>query len=58
MVKYPDSFIQKTIETWQPYFSKKLYKKDAIEITENMTRFFDLLLEIDNREKKKPKQGQ
>jgi predicted transcriptional regulator len=52
MIKFSDSFIQKTIKTWQPYFSKKLSKKDAIEITENITRFFDLLLEIDNREKK------
>lgn len=55
MRKYSDSFIQKTIKTWQPYFPKKLTKRDAIEIIENMTRFFDLLLEIDNREKKKPK---
>jgi hypothetical protein len=55
MIEYSDSFIQKTIKTWQPYFPKKLSKKDAIEITENMTHFFDLLLEID-RENKKPKQ--
>ena len=55
MINYSDSFIQKTIETWQPYSPKKLSKNDAIEITENMTRLFDLLLEIDIRENKKSK---
>jgi hypothetical protein len=53
MIKYSEQFINHTIKPWQPYFSKKLSKKDAIEITENMTRLFDLLLEIDSREKKK-----
>jgi len=53
MKQYSDSFIQKTIKTWQPYFPQKLSRKDAIEITENMTRFFDFLLETDIREKKK-----
>ncbi|MGE4357855.1 MAG: hypothetical protein AB7E08_04815 [Candidatus Omnitrophota bacterium] len=57
MNKYSEQFIQKTIKTWQPYFSKKLSKKDAIEITENMTRFFNLLLEINNRENKKATNG-
>ena len=51
MNDYPEKFIRKTIETWQPYSPRKLSKKDAIEITENLTRFFDLLLEIDKQGK-------
>ena len=53
MSKKTDIFLQKTIDVWQPGYKKKLTQEDARQITENMTGFFDTLLEWEKNEASK-----
>jgi hypothetical protein len=39
----PDSFLEATIEFWQPSAHRNLTREDAREIVENMTGFFSVL---------------
>jgi hypothetical protein len=39
----PDSFLEATIEFWQPKAHRNLTREDAREIVENMTGFFSVL---------------
>ena len=48
--KFSLEFLQKTIQIWQPYSDVPLSSNDAIEITENITALFNLLI----TEEKKP----
>jgi hypothetical protein len=41
----PDSFLDETIEFWQPRSEKVLTREDAREMIENMTGFFNILNE-------------
>ena len=40
-----DNLIDRTIETWQPRFSRDLSQDDARQIVENVTGFFSILAE-------------
>lgn len=44
MEKYSKNFIKETIEVWQPYSDIILSPTDAIEITENLTALFNILI--------------
>ena len=48
---YSKEFLQKTISFWQPYSKEKLTEEDAKGIIENVVQLFDLLNEIDGRQK-------
>lgn len=50
MIKNYSDF-KNTYNAWQPYSGKILNQNDAYEITDNITSFFSLLLEIDNKKK-------
>ena len=50
MSKEIDNFLQKTIDVWQPSYKRKLSLEDARQITENMTGFFNTLLEWEKNE--------
>lgn len=52
-MKDKQKFINYTKEVWQPYYQEELTDSDAVEITENMTAFMNLLIEWDKAEKKK-----
>ena len=47
--KYSKEFLEKTIETWQPYCPAPLSLNDAREITENMTALFNFLIYNDRK---------
>ena len=49
--KYSKEFLEKTIETWQPYYPTPLSLNDAREITENMTALFNFLINNDGKSK-------
>lgn len=52
-----DSLIEETIKVFQPYSKEPLTKADALEIHQNFTGFFELLLKLDKKieERKKEK---
>lgn len=43
MTKYSREFLEKTIHVWQPLSKERLTEEDAREIVENLTGFFSLL---------------
>lgn len=45
--------IEETVKTFQPYYQQPLSRSDALEIHQNLTGFFELLLRLDknNRDK-------
>ena len=43
--------IQNTIEVWLPKAGYTLSEDEAIEIIQNISNFFDLLIEIDRKQK-------
>ena len=43
MKKEKQELINYTKEFWQPYYQQELTEKDAVEIVDNMTAFFNLL---------------
>ena len=47
--KYSRSFLQRTIETWQPYSSEGLSMEDGTEIAENIGGLFELLIALDEK---------
>ncbi len=47
--------IQKTIETWQPYYKQPLTEQDALEIHRNVVGLFSILLEWDMKQKEAEK---
>jgi len=47
--KCSKEFLDKTIETWQPYFPDPLSLKDAREIIDNMTALFNFLIKHDRK---------
>jgi len=49
--KYSKEFLDKTIETWQPYSPTPLSLNDAREIAENMTALFNFLIYNDGNTK-------
>ncbi|MFH1519230.1 MAG: hypothetical protein ABIE75_01485 [Candidatus Omnitrophota bacterium] len=56
-MSYSRELIQKTIDTFQPYYNKqgiKLTEQDAIEIIENTTGFAECLMEMDRKHKECP----
>ena len=44
MASYSQSFLEKTINTWQPYTKDTLTPEDAREIVHNTVGFFTLLM--------------
>lgn len=49
MEKYSKKFIKETIEVWQPFSDTLLSPDDAIEITENLTALFNILITEDKK---------
>jgi len=47
--KYSKEFLNKTIETWQPYSLTPLSLYDAREIADNMTALFNFLIDNDRK---------
>jgi len=47
--KYSLKFLQKTIQIWQPFSDIPLSSNDAIEITENITDLFNILITEDKK---------
>jgi hypothetical protein len=43
MTRYSKEFLEETIQVWQPLSEEKLTEEDAREIVENLTGFFSLL---------------
>jgi hypothetical protein len=43
-------FLDRTIEIWQPYFSRKISREDARQIVENATGVFKILWGWENKE--------
>jgi hypothetical protein len=39
-------FLEKTIQTWQPYSNKTLTLDDALEIAENTIKLYAYLIEL------------
>lgn len=48
-----DRFLDRTLETWQPFSSRSLTREDGREITENVANFFRILQEWKAKEKLK-----
>jgi len=46
---YSPDLIERTIRTWQKYYSHALTREDAREIADNMTGLFDLLEKLDRK---------
>ena len=44
------TFLDHTLEVWQPRASRRLTREDARQIAENLSGFFSLLLEWDTTE--------
>lgn len=58
MNDFSQEFLKKTIEVWQPYYSKILTLEDAREIAVNMVDLFSFLHELEQKyeeKEKKPK---
>ncbi len=51
MKKESTAFLKKTIKVWQPYYKRRLTLEDARQIQENVTGFFNILLEWEKNEK-------
>lgn len=47
--KYSLKFLQKVIKVWQPFTNVPLSSNDAIEITENITDLFNILITEDKK---------
>ena len=47
--KFSLKFLQKSIKIWQPYSDVPLSSNDAIEITENITDLFNILITEDKK---------
>ena len=47
--KYSLKFLQKTIQVWQPFSDVPLSSNDAIEIIENITDLFNILITEDKK---------
>jgi len=47
--KYSLKFLQKTIQAWQPFSDVPLSSNDAIEIIENITDLFNILITEDKK---------
>jgi hypothetical protein len=52
---YKKSFISYTKQVWQPYYEYELTNNDAIEITNNMTDLVKLLIEWEEKDRKRNK---
>ncbi len=50
-----NNIIEETIKVFQPYSKEPLTKADALEIHQNFTGFFELLLRLDKKIKDKKK---
>jgi len=50
MRKTKEQFVDRTIEVWQPRASKVLTREDGRQIAENVTGFFQILMEWDAAE--------
>ena len=48
-----DEFIKYTLEVWQPRTPRRLTEEDAREIIDNITGFFKVLIEWDEKERGK-----
>lgn len=48
-------FLRKTIHVWQPLSEEKLNEEDAREIVENLTGFFSLLRQWEQKNGKEEK---
>jgi hypothetical protein len=44
-----NNIIEETIKVFQPYSKEPLTKADALEIHQNFTGFFELLLKLDKK---------
>lgn len=53
MSKDSEQIIEETIKVFQPYSKEPLTKADALEIHQNFTGFFELLLKLDKKIKEK-----
>jgi hypothetical protein len=53
--KLNDSFLKKTIDTWQPHSNKKLTEEDAREMAENVSGLFSFLSELEKKYGKEEK---
>jgi hypothetical protein len=52
VVKRPsDNFLDETIAFWQPRMQRELSREDARQISENLSGFFQVLLEWDAKRK-------
>lgn len=51
--KYSKEFLNKTIKVWQPFSDVPLSSNDAIEITENLTALFNILIIEDKKRNNK-----
>ena len=47
--KYSKEFLNKTVKVWQQYSGIPLSSKDAVEITENITDLFNILITEDKK---------
>lgn len=48
-----NNIIEETIKVFQPHYKEPLTKADALEIHQNFTGFFELLLKLDKKLKEK-----
>jgi hypothetical protein len=53
MDKYSKEFLKSTIQIWQPFSDVPLSPNDAIEITENLTALFNILITEDKKRNNK-----
>ncbi len=51
--KFSKEFLNKTIKVWQPFSDVPLSSNDAIEITENLTALFNILITEDKKRNNK-----
>jgi hypothetical protein len=56
MREQKEQFIDQTVEIWQPRTSKVISHEDARQITENVTGFFEILVEWDKAEQHTPRE--
>jgi hypothetical protein len=45
MAQVNTDFVEQTVTFWQPRTSRKLTREDGVQIVENVTAFFRILLE-------------
>jgi len=51
MKRHSDKFLDETVAFWQPRMRRELSQEDARQITENLSGFFQVLLEWDAKQK-------